>query len=175
MNARHIQTYYNGIKYRSRTEARWALFFDKMGWTPDYEMEGFDVGGEWYLPDFYVPEINSFCEVKGRELNYDERRKARKLATQTQIKVITLINTPSPVTVKNEIFIPPRTQEEWDKDLTGRAPRYWGWFKGNFTSNSDGEVFFECLTKGCVYLGQSSNSIIDAMNAARNERFGVHA
>lgn len=175
MNARHIETYYNGIKYRSRTEARWALFFDKMGWTPDYEMEGFDVGGEWYLPDFYVPEIKSFCEIKGREPNYDERRKARKLAIQTQSRIIILTNTPSPVATKNIIFIPPLNQKQWDDDLTGREPRVWGWYLGNFTDNPDHEVYFERLDKGAVFLGMGKSRVIDAMNAARNERFGVHA
>ena len=40
-----IQTEYNGIKFRSRLEARWAVFFDAVGVTwgfrPRAELESF--------------------------------------------------------------------------------------------------------------------------------------
>jgi len=32
-----IQTTYRGIRFRSRTEARWAAFFDELGWPWEYE------------------------------------------------------------------------------------------------------------------------------------------
>jgi hypothetical protein len=51
-----INTIYNGNYFRSRLEARWALFFDKAGITYEYEPEGFTNGVESYLPDFYLPE-----------------------------------------------------------------------------------------------------------------------
>jgi hypothetical protein len=44
-----IRTKYNGILYRSRTEARWAVFFDSLGIKYLYESEGFDLSGRWYL------------------------------------------------------------------------------------------------------------------------------
>lgn len=45
-----IETTYRGIKYRSRTEARWAAFFDAMRIDAVYEGEGFDLDGEWPEP-----------------------------------------------------------------------------------------------------------------------------
>jgi len=36
-----IETVYNGYKFRSRLEARWAVFFDALGIEYEYEKEGF--------------------------------------------------------------------------------------------------------------------------------------
>jgi hypothetical protein len=49
-----IDTRYGGYLFRSRLEARWAVFFDKLGLKWEYEPEGFDIDGLWYLPDFRV-------------------------------------------------------------------------------------------------------------------------
>ena len=32
MSLRPIETHYNGYRFRSRLEARWAVFFEAMGW-----------------------------------------------------------------------------------------------------------------------------------------------
>ena len=71
-----IETSYKGYKFRSRLEARWAVFFDTCGVKWEYEPEGFDLGnGIWYLPDFLLNDvytkyvsgtpINLWVEVKG--------------------------------------------------------------------------------------------------------------
>jgi predicted RNA-binding Zn-ribbon protein involved in translation (DUF1610 family) len=50
-----IETEYNGYLFRSRLEARWAVFFDELGLRYEYEPEGFELpSGAWYLPDFRV-------------------------------------------------------------------------------------------------------------------------
>jgi len=60
-----IHTTYNGIKFRSRLEARWAVFFDSLNIKYRYEFEGFELEDkEWYLPDFYLPKYDVYCEVK---------------------------------------------------------------------------------------------------------------
>lgn len=45
-----IPTEYRGIKYRSRLEARWASFFDHIGWKHTYE----PLDGDGYIPDFLI-------------------------------------------------------------------------------------------------------------------------
>jgi hypothetical protein len=45
-----IPTNYKGVEYRSRLEARWAAFFDLIGWQHTYEP--FD--GNGYIPDFLI-------------------------------------------------------------------------------------------------------------------------
>lgn len=60
-----IQTSYKGYRFRSRLEARWAVFFDTLGLRWEYESEGFDLGGgEWYLPDFFIHDWRCFIEIK---------------------------------------------------------------------------------------------------------------
>ena len=49
-----IETKYNGIVYRSRLEARWAMYFESLPCSFYYEPEGFNFGSVWYLPDFQV-------------------------------------------------------------------------------------------------------------------------
>lgn len=60
-----IQTEYNGLKFRSRLEARWAVFFDTAKIKYEYEPEGYeDENGNRYLPDFYLPDYDIYVEVK---------------------------------------------------------------------------------------------------------------
>lgn len=50
-----IETEYNGYRFRSRLEARWAKFFDTLGINYEYELERYEMdGGIRYLPDFYL-------------------------------------------------------------------------------------------------------------------------
>jgi hypothetical protein len=50
MNIRAIPTTYQGVQFRSRLEARWAAFFDLLGW--EWEYEPFDLKG--WIPDFLL-------------------------------------------------------------------------------------------------------------------------
>ena len=47
-------TIYNGIKMRSRTEARFAAYLDRLGVSWQYEPEAFASRDGQYLPDFMV-------------------------------------------------------------------------------------------------------------------------
>lgn len=60
-----IETRYKGYKFRSRLEARWAVFFDELDLNWTYETEGYQLktSGK-YLPDFFFPESNLFVEIK---------------------------------------------------------------------------------------------------------------
>jgi hypothetical protein len=67
-----IETEYAGHRFRSRLEARWAVFFDHLGIRWVYEPQGYELGnGERYLPDFWLPELRVWGEVKGA-LSVDE-------------------------------------------------------------------------------------------------------
>lgn len=60
-----IETVYAGHKFRSRLEARWAVFFDKLNIRWQYEPQGFEADGQRYLPDFFLPDAGIWAEVKG--------------------------------------------------------------------------------------------------------------
>lgn len=75
-----IETRYNGILFRSRIEARWALFYDKLRIPYEYEREGYDVAGRWYLPDFWMPQQDCFIEIKGKCPDLEEEAIASTLS-----------------------------------------------------------------------------------------------
>ncbi|MBM9591036.1 hypothetical protein JWG41_11300 [Leptospira sp. 201903075] len=59
-----IETEYKGYLFRSRLEARWAVFFDHFGFPFEYEKEGYNLDGRWYLPDFWLPNWDCWLEIK---------------------------------------------------------------------------------------------------------------
>lgn len=67
MTIKAIETSYKGYRFRSRLEARWAVFFDAMGIEWQYETEGFELSRCRYLPDFWLPKAEVFIEVKPGE------------------------------------------------------------------------------------------------------------
>ncbi len=85
-----IETVYNGYRFRSRLEARWAVFFDTLGVVYRYEFEGYDLDGTWYLPDFWLPELSGWIEIKGQIPTDEENEKARRLALASQKDVFIL-------------------------------------------------------------------------------------
>lgn len=68
-----IETKYKGYRFRSRLEARYAVFFDALGVKWEYEKEGFDLGKHGlYLPDFWLPHLCLWVEIKG-ELTWETK------------------------------------------------------------------------------------------------------
>lgn len=81
-----IPATYNGVQFRSRTEARWAVFFDALGVRWEYEHEGYQLPSGWYLPDFWLPEVSGgmFAEIKPRRAPSERETKAiKELAAAT--------------------------------------------------------------------------------------------
>lgn len=61
-----IPTDYNGIRFRSKLEARYAKAFDSLNISWEYEGIGFEFDdGTRYCPDFHLPKTDQFFEVKG--------------------------------------------------------------------------------------------------------------
>jgi hypothetical protein len=69
-----IPTCYNGYRFRSRLEARWAVFFDRIGLGYEYEPEGFQVGNVRYLPDFRVRDLMCYVEIKPKGSTPSEKQ-----------------------------------------------------------------------------------------------------
>lgn len=86
-----LETKYKGYRFRSRLEARWAIFFDKLGLKFDYEPEGYELeDGKKYLPDFWIhlstellPGWGYYVEIKAIEPTIIEREKLYLLAKGT--------------------------------------------------------------------------------------------
>jgi len=98
-----IETEYKGYRFRSRLEARWAIFLDTLGIEWQYEREGYDLGElGWYLPDFWLPwngygqfpQGGYFLEIKGQEPTFEELAKLKALAAGTGHTAILLAGEP---------------------------------------------------------------------------------
>ena len=90
-----IETHYKGRLFRSRLETRWAVFFDTLGVQWEYEPEGFELGdGLRYLPDFWLPQVNLWAEVKPKPLSASELHRCFLLFKGTGHGVVLLIGTP---------------------------------------------------------------------------------
>jgi hypothetical protein len=74
MQIKAIETQYKGYRFRSRLEARWAVFFDALGLRWEYETEGFELGvyGR-YLPDFWLPDQSCWIEIKPENVGFHEK------------------------------------------------------------------------------------------------------
>ena len=89
-----IETEYRGFRFRSRTEARWAVFMDALGVPFEYEPNAYTLGGLNYLPDFWLPQTNQFLEIKPTKPSEEESEKAARLAKFTGFDVLILIGAP---------------------------------------------------------------------------------
>lgn len=165
-----IETIYCGYRFRSRLEARWAVFFDALGVKWEYEPEGYDLGDAgWYLPDFWLPDYSAFIEVKPVNPSPDEMLKMRRLAqgfaeaNKVYVYGLFAIGVPSPESTCFEVGCSAVWNDEDAKveahdgvflTLTEYANRKWG--------------------AGSFYHGNIDPSDKDtaAYNAATSARFG---
>jgi hypothetical protein len=97
-----IETVYNGYRFRSRLEARWAVFFDTLGIKYEYEKEGYDLDGVWYLPDFWLPGVSLrggkdgiWCEIKSEQPTKGEERLCQLLNKSTGFGAVLVVGLPS--------------------------------------------------------------------------------
>jgi hypothetical protein len=180
MPAKPIQTWYEGVQYRSRTEGRWAVFLRAIPLRAEYEAEGYTLpNGERYLPDFFLPDANLFVEVKGTVPTPEERRKAFWLYELTKIPVF--IGCGQPAMRRGEIF-----DKTFDADLGPPSNVFFGGCRRcdqtalayEWGETGHGyEPFGPCQNpKRCQDLpaSQETDRISLAISKSQNERFGVY-
>jgi hypothetical protein len=95
-----IETEFEGYKFRSRIEARWALFFSTARVAYEYEKEGYDLEDlGWYLPDFWLPADQAWVEIKGPPPTSMEINKLARLANYTQCRAALIFygSIPNPI------------------------------------------------------------------------------
>ena len=150
-----IETHYKGYRFRSRLEARWAVFFDTLGIEWVYEPEGFDLGdGFYYLPDFRLIEarLPLWIEIKSNKPTEEEIEKATRLHQQSKdIVVIT-----------------------WD-DFEPRDYARFCYTPTSLMFHTDDQGIFHCDKFGgliAIAVNRKSDSgIKEALKAARSARF----
>lgn len=77
-NIKPIETVYKGYRFRSRLEAKWAVYFDLIGIEYQYEHQGFVLDKKInYLPDFFLPGIDAYVEIKPKGINHKDLDEAK--------------------------------------------------------------------------------------------------
>lgn len=160
-----LETKYHNITFRSRTEARWAVFFDELRLPYAYEPEGFDLGGDWYLPDFWLPTPGLWFEVKGVQPDAREVRVAKALSKASRCPVIIAVG-------------PPPTSDEYNlrvfeagEERAEAAFCHWGDFRA---------IVSPCQTVSYIIRGSHADCggmpevMTGPARVAAANRFGVH-
>jgi hypothetical protein len=93
---RAIETVFGGYRFRSRLEARWAVFLTTLGVPFQYEPEGFKIGRLRYLPDFYLPEAFGWIEAKPLAPDERELEKAIGFASKAETPIAIFAGEPWP-------------------------------------------------------------------------------
>jgi hypothetical protein len=99
-----IETTWRGRRFRSRTEARWAVLLDAADVQFEYEREGYDLPTGWYLPDFWLPTAKTWLEIKGLDPTPREQALAAELAKATGNEVWIAVGAPDPDRTEVELF-----------------------------------------------------------------------
>lgn len=145
MDIKPIETIYNGHKFRSRLEARWAVFFTEANIPFEYELEGFELGnGLRYLPDFYLRDIGVYVEVKpNKEISRKDLEKMVKFAVDGEKGLVLIMGTPSTETM---YLLDRQTSDGWQSFEPAET---------GLTHQDQLESYFESLADyGHVEFGQ---------------------
>ena len=101
-------TDYNGVTYRSQLEARWAVFFDSLFIRHEYEPEWMEVEAGMkvvsYKPDFYLPDLNLWVEIKPQIPKDIEITKAAGWAEEADILVLFQLSPPTETSQSGWLF-----------------------------------------------------------------------
>ncbi len=183
--AKAIPTTYNGTLFRSRLEARHAVLMDTLGVEYHYEYEGYQLPSGWYVPDFWLPSVGKWLEIKGDLPTDRERQLAWELEEHTHAQVVIapgplpdpdLFELHGPTYGNNEqwMIVSNDFHYQWTRcphcwkygiEFDGRGARVCkpGWNRTATTSCAQG-------TDDKHYLADES-TIVDAYHRARTHRF----
>lgn len=164
-----IPTKHKGVLYRSRCEARWAVVFGRLGWTYQYEPESYRLPCGPYLPDFYLPGVEVYFEVKGSYPSDYELQKAEQLCVAAEKPVIISTGPPNPNRDEFDEYLVVFCPELIDDEMM--AFQYSGAFVSRrFSFHPSCSLHLGNLS----YLG-SANDVgwRQAFCAAASERFGI--
>lgn len=117
---RGIPTIHKGRQYRSRLEARWASFFDRVGWQ--YEYEPFDLNG--WIPDFALIGTGRTTLVEVKPYAVFPRHIADEIERSGAEEEVLILGMSIPVQSLETPSTVPLGCIGW---LAERTPDYWCW------------------------------------------------
>lgn len=118
------RTEFKNTVYRSKLEAKWAVFFDSLGLRYEYEPHFEEVSLGYYpinyAPDFYLEDLDIHVEVKPKELEDSEIEKV--LAWARDIGPMLILNQSYPHQTDDGY---PFVYWKYKRDRPGRIQRWW--------------------------------------------------
>jgi len=173
MDIKPIETSYKGYRFRSRLEARYAVFFDVLGIKWEYEKEGFDLGeAGYYLPDFWFPDNDTWAEVKGKEFTDIENKKVADLCNITKRPVIKLVGIPEFMeSIKGYLLYGDYT-EAFETDFIYLLINYGG--REKLHAGFYPKKMYDCVFKNGLkveYIAEIALKVKKACEAAKSARF----
>jgi len=174
-----IETRYKGILFRSRIEARWALFYDKIKEPWEYEREGYKLDeSTWYLPDFWMPRMDCYIEIKGALPSLEEEAKASILAQQSK-KPVYVFHGPIPTIEQygSINFIPAAAAWRYLPDKTMEDGFIWAIYKHKESVHivkwAKPHEEHPIVHGFLAHFDPVHDVLVAAYNAARSARFGT--
>lgn len=172
MDIKPIETIYNGYRFRSRLEARWAVFFDAAGIEYEYEPEGFVLEYNiHYLPDFYLPTLDAYVEIKHGNLDEDALDEAENkciwLHVQTEKVVLLCKGDPVDMNVTAFYSVYESPVDAWTPSMDSArfvtGARYW---KSRLYDNGKPYIFeqYDDIKKVSIVIGDDDGNIADDCN-----------
>lgn len=164
-----IETEYAGYKFRSRLEARWAVFFDAMGIQWEYEPQGYVLSdGTKYLPDFYLPWFDCFVEIKPKVAKeiWDAKRKLEMLYEKGDCFCMLCVDEPAKHNIT--VFATKTKAVDYESFAFGSPclkPKVKRWFGARFLEG----VEYECsgFSKHYITLSLTCNEYCNFMKGNR--------
>ncbi len=186
-----IETIYGGYHFRSLLEARWAVFFTRLGLDWEYEPQGFVVGRTFgrprnYRPDFYLSKLGLYVEVKpaiADQVDPDGVRKwedfAGEVAAEWDHDRAAMFCGPIPNPDTLDPFGPPRAEQWYEAGIYIPGEWHLAWCVCPSGQHFDiaheargGRIYCGCprITDDRYHTGDDPR-ISDAYGAARAARF----
>ena len=178
MGIKAIETRFKGYRFRSRLEARYAVFFDALNIKWEYEKEGYDLGNlGYYLPDFWLPKPKLWIEIKGSDPTQEEQDKVFELCRMTKCSAYLCVGEPQVDNIMGAFWN--GIEFDWhslDKPISG------DWLKAAF-QDDDPKKWAEILKdEGAIFrqfgpipfrqfYGDSDTPVLKAISAFRSARF----
>lgn len=157
-----IPTRYLGYSFRSRLEARWCVFFEALKIKYHYELEGIILlDGTRYLPDFFLPDVKLWAEVKPVELTPAEHSKCKQLMRCTDLNCLFLVGPPDFTTYMGTTWdCDDYSETDYLLDIDWHGRRYY----------KEGR-FYACTDGSWNHRSMFTEQYQQAIYAARSARF----
>lgn len=111
MQLQVIETPFDGILFRSRLKARWAVFFKTLGIPYEYEPEKFKTAAGLFCPDFWLPREGRYVHISREESDYVNKL-CQHLALGSGYSVLYVVGSPWPDEYRIIEYIASRGEEE---------------------------------------------------------------